>query len=84
MTELLPPDAVADQLSYQRMLLLADTYLRWAVDEQTTPEQAAKLLEWARGMKRLARLKGKDWNPPEPEKISLVGFLARQLEESCG
>lgn len=82
--DVLPSETVAEQLSYQRMLILADAYLGWATDKQTTPEQAAKLLGWARGLHQLARLKGEDWNPPEPEKISLIGFLARQMESMHG
>lgn len=33
-------------------------------------------------MRRLADDVGQNWNPPEPAKLSLTGFLARKLRDA--
>ena len=77
-----PPSHLSDQLSYGDMLHFADVCEGWAQDERLELEMTAKCLGWADGMRRLADLVGPDWNPPDPPKLSLVGFLARKFRET--
>jgi hypothetical protein len=77
----LPHESVKDQLSYKQMLVLMYNYLDWAVEPDTTEEHALQLLGWARGLRQMAELVGEDWSPPEPEHLSLIGFMARKLQE---
>ena len=66
------------------MVALADTLEGWAMDKRMTPVQSAKLLGWAESLRQLAELVGPDWNPPEPQRLTLMGFLGRQvLGEDC-
>jgi hypothetical protein len=60
------------------MIALADTFEGWAIDERMTPEQSAKLVGWAESMRNLAEEVGPHWNPPTPEKLTLMGFLGRK------
>ena len=80
--ECLPHENVATDLSYNQMHLLADTYCRWATEAEVDVEHAVSLIKWARGMRLLAGVVGKDWNPPEPKRLSLLGFIARKCEEA--
>jgi hypothetical protein len=66
-----------EQLAFRHMIALADTLEGWAMDARMTPKQTAKLLGWAESLRQLADLVGLDWNPPEPERLSLMGFLGR-------
>ena len=75
------PVNMRDDLTYRHMLLLAECYENWATKEPNVDqEHAAQLLGWAKGMKDLAWLVGEDWSPPEPERLCLTAFLARELE----
>lgn len=82
--DVLPPEGVADELSFNQMHALAFGYMEWALDLNRTPQEAVRLIGKARGMRQLAELKGEEWNPPEPDKLSLVGFIARQFESRIG
>jgi hypothetical protein len=68
-----------DQLAYRHMLALADHCEGWALDEEVTPEEAAELMGRAENLRQLAELVGPEWNPPQPEQLSVVGFLARRI-----
>jgi len=68
-----------DQLAYRHMLALADHFEGWALDQQVTPEQVAQLMGLAENMRQLAELVGPEWDPPRPEQLSLMGFLARRM-----
>jgi hypothetical protein len=68
-----------DQLAYGHMIALADNFEGWAMDVRMSPVQIAKLLGWAESLRQLAELVGPDWNPPEPERLTLMGFLGRQV-----
>jgi len=67
------------QLAHRHMLILADTFEGWAMAEGTKPSDTARLVGWSEVMRRLADEVGEDWNPPEPTKLSLCGFLGRTL-----
>jgi hypothetical protein len=74
-----------EQLAYRHMIALADNFEGWAMDARMSPVQTAKLLGWAEQFRQLAELVGPDWNPPQPERLTLMGFLGRQvLDEDCG
>ena len=49
------------------------------MDARMTAEQTAKILGWAESLRQLAELVGPDWNPPEPERLTIMGFLGRQV-----
>ena len=68
-----------EQLAYRHMIALADNLEGWAMDTRMSPVQTAKLLGWAEQFRQLAELVGPDWNPPEPERLTLMGFLGRQM-----
>lgn len=68
-----------DQLAYRHMLALADHFEGWALDKQVTPRQVAELMGHAENMRQLAQLVGPQWDPPRPDQLSLLGFLARTM-----
>lgn len=76
------PICYQDELSYRQMLFLAESYTGWAMDKRVTPEQSAMLLGRAKGMEDLAWIVGTDWSPPEPPRLSFIGFIAREVEKS--
>ena len=76
------PVHLRDDLSYRHMLLLAECFEDWADTENGIGEErAAQLIGHARGMRNLAWLVGEDWSPPEPERLCMLVFLARELEK---
>jgi hypothetical protein len=68
-----------DQLAYRHMIALADHFDVWALDEEATREEAAELMGRAENMRQLAELVGPEWDPPRPEHLSFMGFLARRV-----
>lgn len=68
-----------EQLAFRHIIALADHFEGWAMDARLSPEQTAKLLGWAESFRQLADLVGPDWNPPEPEQLTLMGFLGRTV-----
>ena len=68
-----------EQLAFRHMVALADHFEGWAMDARLDPEQTARLLGWAESLRQLADLVGPDWNPPEPEQLTLWGFLGRTV-----
>jgi hypothetical protein len=68
-----------DQLAYRHMLALADHFEGWALDKRLTPEQVAEFMGLAENMRQLAELVGPQWDPPRPEQLSLLGFMARNV-----
>lgn len=77
----LPDLALRDELTRNQMLILSGTFAQWAMTSTTEVKKAIELLGWARGMQDLAALTELDWEPPEPERVSLLVFIARKLEE---
>jgi hypothetical protein len=72
----------ADELSHDDMLNLADLFTGWAMSGQTDPQWSARLLGWAKSLEALAIRFGPDWDPPEPKRLSLIGFIARQVRSA--
>jgi hypothetical protein len=72
-------DHKREQLAFRHMVALADHFEGWAMDTRLSPEQTAQLLGWAESLRQLAELVGPDWNPPEPERLTLLGFLGRTV-----
>jgi hypothetical protein len=68
-----------EQLSHQDMINLADTLTGWAMSRGVSREWSARLVGWAETMQQLADKVGPNWNPPEPQSLSLIGTLARRL-----
>ena len=70
---------IRKQLAYRHMIALADVFEGWALDKQLTSEQTVRILGWAESMRALAVEVGPNWNPPTPEKLTLIGFLGREV-----
>ena len=68
---------VRAQLNYNQMHALADMFLGWALNESSDPKRSAWLTGIAEGLLAEADNLGPDWSPPEPEEVSLIGFLGR-------
>jgi hypothetical protein len=68
-----------EQLSYEQMLDMADTFGEWAEDERVSFKKAAMLLGWAEALRCPADEVGPDWNPPKPDKLNVMGFIARKI-----
>jgi hypothetical protein len=68
-----------DELAHGHMVLLADVFEGWATDSRLDLKQSVKLAGWAESLRQLAELVGPDWDPPEPEQLSAVGFIGRTL-----
>jgi hypothetical protein len=73
-----------EQLSYEQMLNVAAAFDEWAEDERLTLERSAQLLGWAEGLRRLAVEVGPEWHPVEPDKLNLLGLMARKIEHPGG
>jgi hypothetical protein len=78
-SELDAPEHYREQLGYRHMTHLADVFEGWALDRNVSPEQSAKLVGWSDGLRRLAEEVGEGWSPPDPKRLSLIGFLGRWL-----
>jgi len=70
-------ERVREQLNYDQMRALADMFLGWATHESSDPTWSAWLTGIVEGLLAEADNLGPDWNPPEPDKVSLIGFLGR-------
>jgi hypothetical protein len=70
---------IREQLAFRHMIALADNFEGWAMDRRLSPEQTAKLVGWAESMRALADEVGPNWNPPKPDKLTLMGFLGRMV-----
>lgn len=71
------------QLSYNQMICLIYYYLKWAMEDGRTPEQIVKLVRCAKQIHRVMDTVGEEWEPPEPENISFIGYLGRKAEKWC-
>jgi hypothetical protein len=70
-------ERVREQLSYHQMQALADMFLGWAQNESSDPKRSAWLAGVAEGLLAEAENLGPDWNPPEPEELSVIGIVGR-------
>lgn len=68
-----------EELNHTHMVALADVLDGWAMGERREPEQSAQLMGQAEGLRRLADEVGPSWSTPEPERLSVIGFIARQF-----
>ena len=68
---------VREQLNYDQMNALADLLLGWALHESGDPKRSAWLTGISEGLLAEAGNLGPDWNPPEPEELSIIGFMGR-------
>ena len=70
-------ESLREQLSYEQMIALADTFIGWALDNSADPKRSAWLTGFAEGLLAEADLLGPDWNPPEPEELTPIGVVGR-------
>lgn len=70
-------ESLREELSYEQMIALAEMFIGWAGYEGTDPERSAWLTGLAEGLLAEADLVGPEWTPPEPEKLTIIGYLAR-------
>ena len=71
------PRHCKNELSHRHMIALAELYESWVFDRRLSPEQTTSLLGMAEATRRLADEVGPDWDPPPPEKLSVLGYLGR-------
>ncbi len=77
----LPDLSIREELSQKQILTLAELFAQWAMSPTMDMDNAILFLGKARAMQDLAELTDPDWIPPEPERLSLLAFLARGIEE---
>ncbi len=65
------------QLNHEQMITLANTFIGWALGKNIDPKRSAFLTGAAEGLLAEADLLGPDWNPPEPEELTLIGNMGR-------
>ncbi len=70
-------ESLRQQLNHAQMIALADMFLGWALDKENDPKRSAWLTGFSEGLLAEADLVGPDWKPPEPEELTLIGFMAR-------
>jgi len=70
-------ESVQQQLNYHQMLAVADIFFGWALGETSNAKRTAWLTGIAEGLLAEADQRGPDWDPPEPEEVSLIGWLGR-------
>ena len=71
-------ESLRHQLSFEQMVALSDATQAWALDERVDPVWAAWLTGFSEGLLAEADLLGPDWNPPDTEELSLIGFLGHR------
>lgn len=67
-----------EQLAYRHMIALAEVLEGWTMDARMSPERSAQILGWAEALDKLAEEVGPDWDPPQPARLTLMGFLGRK------
>jgi len=70
-------ESIQQQLNYEQMIALADTFLGWALDKSNGPKRCAWLAGYAEGLLAEADQLGPDWNPPEPEELTPIAIAGR-------
>lgn len=70
-------ESLREQLNIEQMIALSEMFQGWALDEKIEPGRAAWLTGFSEGLLAEAELLGPDWNPPEPEKLTAIGYLGR-------
>ena len=70
-------ESLQEELSHDQMVAFSETLLGWAQDGRMTPERSAWLVGFSEGLAAEAEQLGLDWCPPEPQKLSPIGFIGR-------
>ena len=70
-------ESIREQLNYQQMIAVADTFIGWSLDESIDPKRSARLAGFAEGLLAEADLLGPDWNPPELEELTPIAIMGR-------
>ena len=70
-------ESIRDQLNYQQMIAVADTFIGWSLDESIDPKWSAWLAGFAEGLLAESDLLGSDWNPPELEVLTPIAIVGR-------
>jgi hypothetical protein len=70
-------ESLRQELNHTQMLALADMLIGWALDNKFEPKHSAWLTGVSEGLLAEAELLGPDWNPPEPEELSVIGVIGR-------
>ncbi len=65
------------QLNHEQMITLANMFIGWALGESIDPKQSAFFTGFSEGLLAEADLLGPDWNPPEPEELTVIGIMGR-------
>ena len=65
------------QLNHEQMITLANTFIGWGLGKNIDPKWTAFLTGAAEGLLAEADLLGPDWNPPEPEELTVIGIMGR-------
>ena len=71
-------ECIRQQLNFDQMNALANVFIGWAFNGSSDPKRSAWLTGVAEGLLAEADHLGPDWNPPEPEEVSIIGFLGRK------
>ena len=70
-------ESFSQELNYEQMMALADMFIGWALDKSIDPKRSAFLAGVSEGLLAEADLLGPDWNPPEPEELTVIGVVGR-------
>ncbi len=70
-------ESLRQQLNYEQMIALADMFIGWALGKSIDPKRSAFLTGVSEGLLAEADLLGPDWNPPEPEELTVIGVVGR-------
>ncbi len=65
------------QLNYEQMIALANMLTGWALRKNIAPKWTAFYAGFSEGLLAEADLVGPDWNPPEPEELTVIGIVGR-------
>jgi len=70
-------ESIREQLNYEQMIALADTFIGWSLGESIDPKRSAWLAGYAEGLLAEADLLGPDWNPPDLEVLTPIAVVGR-------
>jgi hypothetical protein len=68
-------ERLQQQLNYEQMIALSDMLTGWALGTEFDQKRSAWLAGFSEGLIAEANQLGPDWNPPEPEKLTLIGYM---------
>ena len=76
------PKTREERDGYEQMIALSDMLTGWALDKRNDPKRSAWLTGVSEGLMAEADQLGPDWDPPEPEKLTLLGCLGPMATKS--